>query len=157
MLTTWALDGHGIVMKPYFDVAEHLRAGELVPCLPNIKPTDVQLGCLYPHRRKQDPKSRLFIEFMASQSRSVFEPKPISFNCPDTSNTQMGIAIGGRGNGLLRSSRNGWGRCSRKRGVSRGCACGVQIGAGVEHQFVFAHREFIGGQDVAVRCGHRHW
>jgi len=66
VLTTWALDGHGIIMKPYFDVAEHLRAGELVPVLPTVKPTDVQMGCLYPHRRKQDPKSRLFIEFMAS-------------------------------------------------------------------------------------------
>ena len=31
VLTGWALDGRGIVMKPIFEVAEHLRQGQLVP------------------------------------------------------------------------------------------------------------------------------
>ena len=31
-----------------------------------------------------------------------------------------------------------------------GRACGIQVCAGVEHQFVFSSREFGGGQDVAV-------
>jgi hypothetical protein len=29
ILTQWAIDGEGIVMKPAFEAAEHLRAGTL--------------------------------------------------------------------------------------------------------------------------------
>ncbi|MCB2122414.1 MAG: LysR family transcriptional regulator, partial [Rhodobacteraceae bacterium] len=31
VLTGWALDGRGIILKPIFEVAEHLRTGHLVP------------------------------------------------------------------------------------------------------------------------------
>jgi LysR family transcriptional activator of dmlA len=66
VLTQWALDGYGIILKPFFEVADHLAAGRLTPVLPTLRPTSVQLGCLYPHRRKQDPKSRIFIDYMAN-------------------------------------------------------------------------------------------
>lgn len=65
VLTGWALDGHGIILKPMFEVAEHLRSGALVPVLADTPPLPVQLACLYTHRRHQDPKTRLFIDFMA--------------------------------------------------------------------------------------------
>lgn len=68
VLTNWAVDGFGIIMKPYFEVAEHLISGALVKVLPEHSPVEIQLGCLYPHRRKQDPKIRLFIDFMAQRS-----------------------------------------------------------------------------------------
>ena len=64
VLTQWALDGHGIVMKPSFEVSEHLNAGRLVPVLENEPPLPIQLACLYMHRRHQDPKVRLFLDFM---------------------------------------------------------------------------------------------
>ena len=38
VLTQWALNGEGIAMKPVFEVAEHLRAGALVPVLPENPP-----------------------------------------------------------------------------------------------------------------------
>ena len=66
VLTQWALDGHGIILKPYFEVAKHLRDGSLVAVLPDARPTSVQIGCLYPHRRKQDPKTRIFIDFISN-------------------------------------------------------------------------------------------
>lgn len=65
VLTNWALDGHGIVLKPVFEVAEHLRSGALMPVLPDTPPVPVQMACLYTHRRHQDPKVRLFMDFMA--------------------------------------------------------------------------------------------
>ena len=68
VLTNWAVGGFGIIMKPYFEVADHLQSGALVAVLPQHSPVEIQLGCLYPHRRKQDPKIRLFIEFMARRS-----------------------------------------------------------------------------------------
>lgn len=66
VLTNWALEGHGIILKPEFEVADHLASGALVPVLENVPPVPVQLGCLYTHRRHQDPKTRLFIDHMAA-------------------------------------------------------------------------------------------
>ncbi len=68
VLTLWALAGRGIVMKPRFDVAEHLASGALVELLPDTPPEPSLFGCLYPHRRLQDKKVRLFIDFLLEQS-----------------------------------------------------------------------------------------
>lgn len=67
VLTGWALNGEGIVMKPIFEVADHLASGALVVVAEETPPMPVQLGCLYAHRRHQDPKVRLFIDFMAKR------------------------------------------------------------------------------------------
>lgn len=64
VLTDWALAGRGIVMKPVFEVAAHLERGALVPVAESNPPVPVQMACLYTHRRHQDPKTRLFMEFM---------------------------------------------------------------------------------------------
>jgi DNA-binding transcriptional LysR family regulator len=69
VLTGWALDGRGIINKPIFEVAEHLNAGALVPVAMATPPTSVQLACLYPHKRYQDPKIRRFIDFMNDHCR----------------------------------------------------------------------------------------
>lgn len=65
VLTNWALDGWGIVLKPVFDVADHLASGALVPVAVSEPPVPIQMACLYMHRRRQDPKTRLLIDFMA--------------------------------------------------------------------------------------------
>ncbi len=67
VLTAWALDGRGIVMKPLFEVAEHLASGALVPVAEATPPVPTQLSCLSSHRTVNDPKSRLFVEFMAAR------------------------------------------------------------------------------------------
>ncbi len=67
VLTGWALNGHGLINKPLFDVADHLAAGTLVAVCSETQPPAAQLAMLYPHKRNQDPKTRLFIEFMAEQ------------------------------------------------------------------------------------------
>lgn len=69
VLTEWALAGHGIVNKPLFEIIHHIRAGRLVPVLENWPPERAQLACLYPHKRLQDPKVRIFIDFMADRCR----------------------------------------------------------------------------------------
>ncbi len=65
VLTGWALDGRGIVMKPVFEVADHLRSGALVPVAMATPPVPTQLSCLSQHRRLKDPKVRLFTDYMA--------------------------------------------------------------------------------------------
>ncbi len=64
VLTDWALAGHGIVLKPVFEVAEHLQAGRLRIVAPETPPVPVQMACLFTHRKRQDPKARLFMEFV---------------------------------------------------------------------------------------------
>ncbi len=64
VLTDWALAGAGIAMKPVFEVYDHLKSGKLVIVAEKTRPSHVQMACLYTHRRHQDPKARLFMEFM---------------------------------------------------------------------------------------------
>ncbi|WP_299850234.1 LysR family transcriptional regulator [uncultured Roseovarius sp.] len=73
VLTQWALDGHGIANKPRFDVAHHLAAGTLIEILPDTPPMPSLFGCLYPHRKLQDPKIRHFVDFMGAQSRKMLD------------------------------------------------------------------------------------
>jgi DNA-binding transcriptional LysR family regulator len=69
VLTQWALEGAGIANKPRFDVAQHLKSGALVVVLSDTPPLPASFGCLYPHRKLQDPKIRLFVDFVASESK----------------------------------------------------------------------------------------
>jgi DNA-binding transcriptional LysR family regulator len=78
VLTDWALGGHGIVNKPRFDVSEHLASGALVEILPQTPPASASFGCLFPHRKLQDPKIRLFIDFAARKIRQKLMLLPTS-------------------------------------------------------------------------------
>ena len=69
VLTGWALDGRGIVLKPLFEVADHLRSGALVPVATATPPLPIQLSTLSQHRRLKDPKVQLFTDYMAAQIR----------------------------------------------------------------------------------------
>lgn len=70
VLTNWALDGRGIINKPTLDIAAHLSSGALIPILTETPPLPSIFGCLYPHRRFQDPKVRLFIDYAVKQIRN---------------------------------------------------------------------------------------
>ncbi|MCA0848069.1 LysR family transcriptional regulator [Salipiger thiooxidans] len=72
VLTDWALSGQGIVMKPRFEVAEHLASGALVEVAQASPPEPIQMACLFSHRRQQDPKARIFMEFMISRIADAF-------------------------------------------------------------------------------------
>jgi DNA-binding transcriptional LysR family regulator len=71
VLLDWALNGNGIVMKPIFEVADHIRAGRLVPVAKDTPPEPIQMACLFTHRRRQDPKTRLFMEFVIERIGNV--------------------------------------------------------------------------------------
>lgn len=71
VLTDWALTGNGIAMKPLFEVADHISAGRLVPVAMQTPPEPIQMACLFTHRRQQDPKTRLFMDFMVARISEV--------------------------------------------------------------------------------------
>nr|WP_155065884.1 LysR family transcriptional regulator [Paracoccus limosus] len=72
VLTDWALEGRGIVNRPHYEVAEQIASGRLVEVLPANPPLPSQFGVLTPHRRLQDPKVRLFADFIARETRRFF-------------------------------------------------------------------------------------
>ncbi len=75
VLVDWALDNRGIINAPLFDVVDHLLSRQLVTVCPETPPTDVQLACLFPHKRYQDPKIRLFLEFISERLKAYLKDK----------------------------------------------------------------------------------
>jgi DNA-binding transcriptional LysR family regulator len=71
VLTGWALNGAGIVMKPIFEVADHLRRGALVPVATATPPLPTQLACLSPSRKYRDPKVQRFSEVMIAHCKDA--------------------------------------------------------------------------------------
>ncbi|MEL7214481.1 MAG: LysR family transcriptional regulator [Pseudomonadota bacterium] len=82
VLTDWALAGRGIALKPVFEVADHLNAGALLPVATATPPEPIQMACLYTHRRRQDPKSRLFMEFMVERVAGAVKQAEASVQLP---------------------------------------------------------------------------
>jgi LysR family transcriptional activator of dmlA len=68
VLTAWALADCGIASKTRYDVAPHLDAGRLVQVAKSTPQTPQPFSCLYPHKRLQDPKVKLFIDHVIAES-----------------------------------------------------------------------------------------
>ncbi|MGN6467654.1 MAG: LysR family transcriptional regulator [Rhizobiaceae bacterium] len=71
VLTGWAIAGHGIVNKPRFEVEPYIRDGRLKVILPETPPVPIQLAAVFPHRKFQDPKIRLLLDFMAERCQRM--------------------------------------------------------------------------------------
>ena len=71
VLTGWAIAGHGIVNKPRFEVEPYIRDGRLKVILPDTPPLPIQLAAVFPHRKFQDPKVRLLLDFMAERCQRM--------------------------------------------------------------------------------------
>ncbi len=70
VLTEWALAGHGIVLKPVFEVAEALQRGMLLPVATATPPLPVKLSLLSQSRSQKDSKIRLFCDFMIARIKA---------------------------------------------------------------------------------------
>ena len=73
VLTGWALAGRGIINKPRFEVEPFIRDRRLKVIMPNTPPTPVQLAAVYPHKKLQDPKVRLLLDFMAERCQRLIK------------------------------------------------------------------------------------
>ncbi|WP_207458925.1 LysR family transcriptional regulator [Azospirillum sp. SYSU D00513] len=70
VLTQWAVEGQGIVLKPLWEVAGHLESGALRTILPDNPPEPVSLAVLYPHRNLLPAKVRAFTDFLVDHLRA---------------------------------------------------------------------------------------
>lgn len=73
VLTGWALAGRGIINKPRFEVEPFIRDGRMKVIMPDTPPTPVQLAAVYPHKKLQDPKVRLLLDFMAERCQRLIK------------------------------------------------------------------------------------
>ena len=78
VLTEWALKGEGIVLKPYWEVADQIRRGQLEPILSDYPPEPLGLYLLYPHRYQLPAKVRIFSDFLVDRIRLLLDqPEPL--------------------------------------------------------------------------------
>jgi len=73
VLTGWALAGRGIINKPRFEVEPFIRDQRLKVILPATPPVPVQFAAVYPHKKLQDPKVRLLLDFMADRCQRLIK------------------------------------------------------------------------------------
>ncbi len=64
---TWALDGHGILMRAEWDIAKYLRSGRLQLVLEEYSLPPADIHAVYPERHNLSAKVRVFVEFLVEQ------------------------------------------------------------------------------------------
>jgi DNA-binding transcriptional LysR family regulator len=69
VLTAWALDGRGIILKPVFEIADTLAQGRLVPVLTANPPPPATLAVLYPTRNLVPLKVKAFADLLVERGR----------------------------------------------------------------------------------------
>lgn len=61
---TWALDGHGILMRAEWDVARYLRSGRLRQVLESYETPPADIYAVYPQRHQLARRVRVFVDFL---------------------------------------------------------------------------------------------
>ena len=74
---TWALDGHGILMRAEWDIERYLRTGRLVQVLPQYYTPDADIHAVYPQRHQLAARVRAFVDFVTlSLTQQTASSKP---------------------------------------------------------------------------------
>ncbi len=73
VLTKWALLGHGIINKPRFEIEDYIKNGKLIEVLPSTPPIASIIGCLYPHKKLQDPKMIYFMDYIIKNCSALIK------------------------------------------------------------------------------------
>lgn len=71
---TWALDGHGILMRAEWDIAKYLRSGRLQQVLKNFRTPPADIYAVYPQRHQLARRVRVFVDFLCQS----FDRKPMA-------------------------------------------------------------------------------
>ncbi|MGF6756074.1 LysR family transcriptional regulator [Paraburkholderia sp. GAS42] len=70
---TCGLEGFGLIQPAFYMVLPHLRSGELVEVLPDLKPLPMPISVVYPHSRHLSSKVRVFVDWIAE----IFDRCPL--------------------------------------------------------------------------------
>lgn len=61
---SWALDGHGILMRAEWDIERYMRSGRLVQVLPQYYTPDADIYAVYPQRHQSMARVRALVDFL---------------------------------------------------------------------------------------------
>ncbi|NRF71849.1 LysR family transcriptional regulator [Aquincola sp. S2] len=61
---SWALEGHGILMRAEWDIARYLQSGRLLQVLPQWETPEADVYAVYPERLRLSTRVRAFVEFL---------------------------------------------------------------------------------------------
>ncbi|MNV69267.1 HTH-type transcriptional regulator DmlR [compost metagenome] len=64
---SWALDGHGILMRSLWDVAPYLRSGRLEPVLADWSLPNADIYLVFPNSSNLSAKTRALVDFMVQE------------------------------------------------------------------------------------------
>jgi len=62
---SWALDGHGILMRAEWDINRYLLSGRLVEVLPQYRTPGADIYAVYPQRHQLSTRVRAFVDALA--------------------------------------------------------------------------------------------
>lgn len=75
---TWALEGHGVIMRSEWDAAPFVQDGQLEILLEDYALPPADIYAVYPQKRNLPAKVRVFVDFLAAR----FEGKVIQRRAP---------------------------------------------------------------------------
>ena len=67
---SWALDGHGILMRSQWDAAPYIRSGRLRPVLVDWALPSADIFLVFPTKANMTAKTRVFVDFMLKRFES---------------------------------------------------------------------------------------
>jgi DNA-binding transcriptional LysR family regulator len=70
---SWALDGHGILMRAEWDIERYLRSGRLVQVLPAYSTPDADIYAIYAARHQMSARVRVFVDYLAQYFTQQFK------------------------------------------------------------------------------------
>jgi DNA-binding transcriptional LysR family regulator len=68
---SWAVDGHGILMRAEWDIERYLRSSRLVQVLPQWETPEADIYAVYPQRLQLSTRVRAFVDFVARSFGSI--------------------------------------------------------------------------------------
>ena len=63
---SWALDGHGLLMRAEWDIDRYLRSGRLIQVLPQYETVDADIHAVFPQRHQRSARVRAFVDFLTT-------------------------------------------------------------------------------------------
>jgi DNA-binding transcriptional LysR family regulator len=60
----WALDGHGILMRAEWDIAEYLADGRLVHVMPDYRTPGADIYAVYPQQLQMTARVKAFVDML---------------------------------------------------------------------------------------------
>ena len=76
VITRLALDGHGVMLRSWWDVNEHLASGALIPLLPGWQGVRADFYAVFEHRRHLPRRISAFIDYLQQAMAGRIPPLP---------------------------------------------------------------------------------